>query len=101
MGTCLPPSGTASSRKDASGSTQSDINKNWPAEYPLPLMPPASFPNVDEIADYSRRCQNKRVEKAARILEVSGHSNQNSDKKLQDECSRKGYTGNKSAQRSN
>ena len=45
----------------------------WPEGYPLPLLPPASFFCIEEIAEHSRRGQARKAAKAARLwLEIGG-----------------------------
>lgn len=44
----------------------------WPEGYPLPLLPPASFFGIDEIAEHSRRSQARKAAKAARLEREMG-----------------------------
>ena len=56
--------GSAAPRAKATG---------WPEGYPLPLLPPASFFSIEEIAEHSRRGQARKAAKAARIeLDMGG-----------------------------
>lgn len=50
-------------------------SEGWPAaEYPLPLMPPASFFAMDEIADYAMKQHAKKAAKATRLRQEWGSS---------------------------
>ncbi|CAE7811969.1 cry [Symbiodinium sp. CCMP2456] len=44
----------------------------WPEGYPLPLLPPASFFSIEEIAEHSRRGQARKAAKAARLEKELG-----------------------------
>ncbi|CAE7255341.1 cry [Symbiodinium sp. CCMP2592] len=60
-------------RKGGSASAPRKTNATgWPEGYPLPMLPPASFFSIEEIAEHSRRSQARKAAKAARLEKEMG-----------------------------
>lgn len=66
----------ADSAVTAAGEAATGEVAGWPQGYPLPLLPPASFTCIEEIADYARRSQERKAAKSQRLRQDWASSKQ-------------------------
>lgn len=59
-------------RKEIGTANNTTAPAGWPAGYPLPLLPPASFYCIEDIAEHSRRAQARKTANAAKLRQNLG-----------------------------